>query len=89
MYPSPSSWRRRWNRSGDTMVPTERFQRLRQELGDGFIAVEIDSSKGNPHGHRRAAHSVLTDDLIDEPGQPTREALHQVLDFFAERLEVA
>ena len=32
------------------------------------------------------AHSVLTEDLIDEPGQPTRDALEQVLDFLDERL---
>jgi len=72
--------------TGDRLVPAERFETLRRELGDGFIGVEIDSSKGNPHGHRGAAHSVLTEDLIDEPGQPTHEALHQVLDFFVERL---
>lgn len=34
-------------------------------------------------------HSVLTEPLVDEPGHPTREALDQVLDFFAERLQVA
>ncbi|NNE72842.1 MAG: dienelactone hydrolase [Acidimicrobiales bacterium] len=68
--------------TGDPMVPSERFERLRAELGDGFIGVEIDSSKGNPHGHRKAAHSVLTEDLIDEPGQPSRDALELVLDHF-------
>ena len=70
----------------DKLVPAERFERLRKELGDGFIGVEIDSSPGNPWGHRKAAHSVLTEDLIDEPGQPTHDALNQVLDFFKERL---
>lgn len=72
--------------TGDRLVPAERFETLRRELGDGFIGVEIDSSKGNPSGHRGAAHSVLTEDLIDEPGQPTHDALNQVLDFFVERL---
>ena len=72
----------------DRAVPAERFQRLRDELGDGFVAVEIDSSKGNPHGHGTAAHSVLTEDLIDEPGQPSHAALAQVLDFLGERLGV-
>ena len=70
----------------DSFVPEERFQRLRDELGDRFIAVEIDSSPGNPHGIRKAAHSVLTEDLVDEPGHPTRDALDRVLSFFAERL---
>jgi len=72
--------------SGDAMAPPERFASLRRELGDAFIGVEIDSSKGNPWGHRRLAHSVLTEDLVDEEGQPTHDALEQVLDFFTQRL---
>ena len=72
--------------SHDSMAPAERFQRLREELGDAFVAVEIDSSPGNPWGHPRMAHSVVTEHLVDEPGQPTREALDQVLDFFVDRL---
>lgn len=75
--------------SNDRLVPEERFARLREELGDGFIGVTIDSSKANPHGHRPAAHSVLTEDLIDEPGQPTRDALERVLEHFRSRLLVA
>ncbi|HEX4491432.1 MAG TPA: dienelactone hydrolase family protein [Acidimicrobiia bacterium] len=72
--------------TGDMAVPGERFQRLRDELGDRFIAVEIDSSPGNPHGVPRRAHSVLTEHLVDEPGHPTRDALDRVLEFFRERL---
>jgi dienelactone hydrolase len=70
----------------DPMVPAERFERLREELGAGFEAIEIDSSPGNPHGIARGAHSVLTGHLTDEAGHPTREALDRVLAFFAERL---
>src|SRR5215468_5393318 len=65
--------------TGDRAVPPERFQRLRDELGDRFIAVEIDSSKGNAHGIPRTAHSVLTQHLVDEPGHPTRDALEGVI----------
>jgi dienelactone hydrolase len=72
--------------TGDAVSPAERFQRLRDELGDAFIGVEIDSSPGNPDGHGKRAHSVLTDDLIDRPGSRTREALDQVLDLFRSRL---
>ncbi|MBS1838658.1 MAG: dienelactone hydrolase [Actinobacteria bacterium] len=72
--------------TGDALVPPARFQSLRRELGDNFIGVEIDSSPGNPWGHRRAAHSVLTEDLVDEPGQPTHDALVQVLEFLTSRL---
>src|SRR3954470_17433351 len=74
--------------TGDKFVPPERFERLRQELGDRFVGVEIDSSKGNKWGHRPAAHSVLTEDLQDETGTPTRDALDQVLDLFRTKLLV-
>ncbi|MEI7891988.1 MAG: dienelactone hydrolase family protein [Myxococcales bacterium] len=72
--------------TGDPLVPTARFERLRKELGDHFIAVEIDSSFGNPHGNSIAAHSVLTEHLIDRPGHPTRQALDQVLTLLRTRL---
>ena len=72
--------------TGDPVMPADRFARLREELGDGFVGVEIDSSKGNPHGIPTNAHSVLTEHLVDEPGHPTHDALNQVLDLFRERL---
>jgi hypothetical protein len=72
--------------TGDRFVPHARFDHLREALGDRFVAVEIDSSKGNPYGHPASAHSVLTEHLVDEPGQPTRDALEQVLDLFRTRL---
>jgi dienelactone hydrolase len=72
--------------TADRMVPAERFARLREELGDRFVAVEIDSSKGNPYGNPSTAHSVLTEHFVDEPGHPTRHALDQVLDLFRRRL---
>jgi dienelactone hydrolase len=72
--------------SNDVASPAERFTRLRRELGDRFVAVEIDSAPGNPYGIGPRAHSVLTQDLVDEPGHPTREALEQVLDLFRTRL---
>ncbi len=65
--------------SEDSMAPAERFARLAEEFGDGFIGVEIDSSPGNAHRISKRAHSVLTDELVDEPGHPTREALDAVL----------
>lgn len=74
--------------SEDPLVPSERFDRLRDELGEGFLAVEIDSSPDNEHGIGKRAHSVLTADFVDEPGHPTRDALDQVLAFFGERLLV-
>jgi dienelactone hydrolase len=70
----------------DRACPVERFDLLRRELGDGFEAIEIDSGPGNPHGIPQSAHSVLTVDLVDRPGHPTRAALERVLAFFRERL---
>ena len=72
--------------TGDRAVPDDRFATLRRELGDAFLAVEIDSSPGNSWGIRKGAHSVLTEDLVDEPGHPTRDALDGVLAFLAQRL---
>jgi dienelactone hydrolase len=70
----------------DIAAPAARFARLREELGDAFVGVEIDSAPGNPHGIRKRAHSVLTEDLVDEPGHPTRDALDQVLELLRTRL---
>ena len=72
--------------TGDKASPPERFAALRELLGDGFVGVELDSSPGNSHGHRKGAHSVLTEDLDDRPGTPTRDALDQVLELFRSRL---
>jgi len=73
--------------TGDKAVPAARFASLRELLGENFIGVEIDSSEGNPGGHRKGAHSVVTEDLDDRPGTPTRQALDQVLSFFSEKLQ--
>lgn len=72
---------------GDRRSPAQRFEFLRRELGDAFIAIELDDAAANPEGVL-SAHSVLTEHLIDEPGEPTQAALHRVLDFLAERLDV-
>lgn len=69
----------------DRFVPAERFDFLRQQLGDAFVAVELDDDAANPDA-AMAPHSVLTHHLVDEPGQPTRRALDQVLDLFRTKL---
>ena len=70
----------------DAMCPKARFDRLREELGDGFEAIEIDSSPTNRDGIPVYAHSVLTKDLVDKAGHPTRIALDRTLVFFREQL---
>ncbi len=75
--------------SADTKAPAERFTALREALGAGFLAVEIDSSPANEWGYRPGAHSVLTEDYLDTPGSPTRAAMDQVLDFLGSRLRAS
>lgn len=69
----------------DRLVPGGRFRFLAERLGDAFVAVELDGDSANPAAVMDP-HSVVTEHLIDEPGQPTREALHRVLDLFRTRL---
>jgi dienelactone hydrolase len=71
---------------GDRSSPGQRFRFLQERLGDGFIAVELPASSEHPDSILRHPHSVLTTDLIDEPGEPTRAALDQVLAFFHDKL---
>jgi dienelactone hydrolase len=71
--------------TGDRLVPAERFEFLARELGDAFVAIEIDDEHANPEAVM-APHSVLTEHLVDEPGQPTRDALDRVLDLFRAKL---
>lgn len=70
----------------DPLCPPGRFETLRRELGASFEGIEIDSSPGNPWGIPRTAHSVVTHDLVDEEGHPTRKALDRVVGFFRESL---
>jgi dienelactone hydrolase len=69
----------------DPMCPGQRFEHLRQTFGDAFEAIELDPASANPAGPK-PAHSVLTNHLIDEAGQPTRAALDRVLGFLGEQL---
>jgi dienelactone hydrolase len=68
----------------DRMSPGERFAFLREELGDGFVADELDDEDARPDAG--PPHSVLTRHLVDEPGTRTRAALDQVLDLFRAKL---
>ena len=70
----------------DKLSPAARFDYLRRELGDAFVAIEIDDDAAGPSP--MPPHSPLTEHLIDEPGQPTRVALDEVLDLFRRKLLV-
>ncbi|MAT04326.1 MAG: dienelactone hydrolase [Acidimicrobiaceae bacterium] len=70
---------------GDKLVPPERFEFLRRELGEAFVAIELPDDSANPEAPN-PPHSVLTEHLVDEPGEPTRAALDRVLELFRSRL---
>ena len=73
--------------TNDVLSPGDRFQRLKDELKENFIAIEIDSSTGNKHDIPITAHSVLAYHYNDTPGHPTREAYEKVIQFFKDRLK--
>ena len=72
--------------SGDPLVPAERFRTLKERLGDAFEVIELDSAKGNPGGFGRMAHSVLTLEVRETPGNPAYAARKRVVEFLKERL---
>lgn len=73
---------------GDPLVPAARFDFLRERLGEGFVAVELAPEDGHPDSPMPRPHSVLTRDLIDDPGERTRAALDQVLTLFRTKLRL-
>ena len=70
---------------GDRKCPPERFATLRRELGQAFEGHEFKDSSARTGSAR--PHSVLTTELIDREGEPTRAALDRVLGYFEERLK--
>jgi dienelactone hydrolase len=75
---------------GDTICQAQRFETLRTVFGAAFAGTELPDSAGNPRGlkaHGKPPHSVLTGDLIDAPGEPTRAAVDEVIAFFRGALQ--
>jgi dienelactone hydrolase len=69
----------------DRLVPGERFQFLRDELGDAFVGIELDDDAASTDSPMKP-HSVVTEHLLDEPGSESLAALEQVLDLFRTKL---
>jgi dienelactone hydrolase len=67
----------------DKLVPDERFATYRREFGERFEAHEFDDIDSAPGPMN--AHSVLTVNLIDEPGSKTKLAEERVIAFFRAR----
>jgi len=64
-------------------VPPERFAMYKREFGSRFEAIEIDAKDAKPGPGQ--AHSVLTINLKDAPGEPTKLAEERVIQFFKDR----
>ena len=77
---------------GDKICRAERFAAYAAALGDRFVARELPDSAANsdlsPFFSARVPfpHSVVTQHLIDEAGQPTIKARDEILAFFKMRL---
>lgn len=74
---------------GDALSPGARFERLADELGDHFVGIQIEPRHANPANRPLPPHSVVTNDLVDAPGEPTHEARERVLQLFRDRLQPA
>jgi dienelactone hydrolase len=68
----------------DGFVPDERFDTYKREFGSRFEAIELDPKDAAP-GPGGGAHSVLTINLKDAPGEPTKKAEERVIEFFKQR----
>lgn len=71
---------------GDAFCRAERFAAYAEALGDRFEPRVLPDSAANPASGVKNPHSVVTIHLIDEEGQPTRQARDEILDFFKMRL---
>ena len=75
--------------SEDRVVPPERFQTIKNRLGDAFEVIQLDSSAGNPDGYPAGAHSVLTHEVRVDPPNSASRARDRVVEFLGERLRPA
>ena len=70
---------------GDKLCRSERFAAYREALGDRFVGRELPGAAGAT-GTPIDPHSVVTIHLVDQEGEPTRDAVDEILAFFDERL---
>lgn len=71
---------------GDSICRAARFTAYQAALGDRFAPTVIEDTDAKKCKGRNNPHSVVTKHLIDEAGQPTRQAVDDILEFFAARL---
>lgn len=77
---------------GDQICRAERFAAYAEALGDRFVARTLPDSAASTDvapffaRHVNYPHSVVTQHLVDEAGQPTVAARDEILAFFRMRL---
>lgn len=71
---------------GDTYCRAERFAAYQKALGDRFVGRVLPDSAANPNALMKTPHSVVTAHLIDRDGEPTRQAVDEIIAFFKQRL---
>ncbi len=70
---------------GDTLARHDKFVTLDKAFGAAFVGTELPDSCGNPAGmisEGKPPHSVVTRDLIDAAGEPTRAAADEIIAHF-------
>ena len=78
--------------AGDRICRAERFAAYAEALGERFVSHTLPDSAANTDAapffreHVPYPHSVVTQHLIDEAGQPTLAARDEILSFFRDRL---
>jgi hypothetical protein len=71
---------------GDRICRAQRFTAYQAALGDRFVPTVIEDEHAREDTSKPKRHSVLTRHLIDADGEPTRQAVDDIIDFFAARL---
>jgi len=72
--------------AGDAFCRAERFAAYEEALGDRFVGRVLPDASAHPNAPMKNPHSVVTNHLIDREGEPTRQAVEEILGFFRTRL---
>ena len=72
--------------AGDSYCKAARFDAYQAALGDRFVPTVLNDGDAAPDAISTNPHSVVTQHLIDEAGQPTRQAVDDIIAFFIRRL---
>jgi dienelactone hydrolase len=72
--------------AGDPLCRAERFAAYERALGDRFVGRVLPDECANPDAPMKRPHSVVTLHLVDRSGEPTRQAIDEILAFFRKRL---